>query len=204
MNVEVTPEPIMQLGLAFWGSKTLLSAVELGVFSELAKGPRNGDALGAALGLHPRSAADFFDALVAMGMLDRDGEQYRNTPSTDLFLDRTKPSYIGGMLEMANARLYPFWGSLTDGLRTGQPQNEAKTGGDFFGVLYQDPDRLNQFLHAMTGISMGAAHAIAEKFPWQRYKTVIDIGAAEGCVPVQVALRHDHMTGGGFVLPVGE
>ena len=204
MNVDVSPEPIMQLGLAFWGSKTLLSAVELGVFTELAKGPRGGEELGSTLGLHPRSVRDFLDALVALGMLDRVGEQYRNTPSTDLFLDRTKPSYLGGMLEMSNARLYPFWGSLTEGLRTGQPQNEIKTGGDFFGVLYQDPDRLAQFLHAMTGISMGAALVMAEKFPWQRYKSVIDIGAAEGCVPVQVALRHDHMTGGGFDLPAVE
>ena len=204
MNIEVSPEPIMQLGLAFWGSKTLLSAVELGVFTELVKGPRDADELGSVLGLHPRSVPDFLDALVALGMLDRDGDQYRNTPSTDLFLDRTKPSYLGGMLEMANARLYSFWGSLTDGLRTGQPQNEVKTGGDFFGVLYQDPDRLTQFLHAMTGISMGAALAIAEKFPWKRYKTVIDIGTAEGCVPVQVALRHDHVTGGGFDLPAVE
>ncbi|MFY9587005.1 MAG: methyltransferase [Actinomycetota bacterium] len=203
-SVEVSPEPIMQLGLAFWGSKTLLSAVELGVFTALAKGPRGGAELASALGLHSRSARDFLDALVALGMLDRDGDQYRNTPSTDLFLDRGKPSYLGGMLEMSNARLYPFWGSLTEGLRTGQLQNEAKTGGDFFGVLYQDPDRLSQFLHAMSGISMGAAHAIAEKFPWDRYKTVIDIGAAEGCVPVQVALRHDHITGGGFDLPAVE
>src|SRR6266540_302426 len=176
MNAEVSPEPIMQLGLAFWGSKTLLSAVELGVFTELAKGPRGGDELGSALGLHPRSARDFLDALVALGMLDREGDLYRNTPTTDLFLDHAKPSYLGGFLEMSNARLYSFWGSLTDGLRTGQPQNEVKNGGDFFGVLYQDPDRLSQFLHAMTGISMGAAHAIAEKFPWQRYKTMIDMG----------------------------
>jgi O-methyltransferase/methyltransferase family protein len=204
MDAEVNPESIMQLGLAFWGSKTLLSAVELGVFTELAKGPRNGDDLGSGLGLHPRSTRDFLDALVALGMLDRDGDQYRNTPATDLFLDRNKPSYLGGMLEMSNARLYSFWGSLTEGLRTGRPQNEVKTGGDFFGVLYQDPARLSQFLHAMTGISMGAAHAIAEKFPWQRYKSVIDIGTAEGCVPVQVAMRHDHLTGGGFDLPAVE
>lgn len=204
MNVDVSPESIMQLGLAFWGSKTLLSAVELDVFTELAKGPRNGDELASALGLHPRSARDFLDALVALGMLDRTGDEYRNVPSTDLFLDRTKPTYLGGFLEMSNARLYPFWGSLTEGLRTGQPQNEVKTGGDFFGVLYSDPDRLSQFLHAMTGISMGAAHGIAEKFPWQRYKTVIDIGTAEGCLPVQVALRHDHLTGGGFDLPAVE
>jgi hypothetical protein len=201
MTAEVNPEPIMQLGLAFWGSKTLLSAVELEVFSELAKGPRDADGLRSVLDLHPRSARDFFDALVALGMLDRDGDQYKNTPSTDIFLDRAKPTYLGGMLEMSNARLYSFWGSLTEGLRTGQPQNEVKTGGEFFGVLYKDPDRLSQFLHAMTGISMGAAHAIAENFPWQRYKSFIDIGTAEGCVPVQVAARHGHLTGGGFDLP---
>ena len=53
----------------------------------------------------------------------------------------------------------------------------------------------------MTGLSMGAAAAIAEKFPWDRYHTVIDIGAAEGCVPVQLALRYPHLTGGGFDLP---
>jgi hypothetical protein len=101
-------------------------------------------------------------------MLEREGKEYRNTLATELFLDRSKPSYIGGLLEMANARLYPFWANLTEGLRTGQPQNEVKTGGDFFGELYSDPARLRQFLHAMTGISLGSAMAIAQKFPWQQ------------------------------------
>jgi precorrin-6B methylase 2 len=134
-------------------------------------------------------------------MLDRNGTLYANTPETDLFLDRAKPSYIGGMLEMLNARLYHFWGSLTEGLRTAQPQNEIKTGGEFFGVLYQDPARLKQFMHAMTGISMGAAKAMTQKFPWQKYRTFIDIGAAEGGLPVQIALAHPHLSGGGFDLP---
>ena len=126
----VTPDAIMQLGLAFWGSKALLSAVELGVFSELADaGPLDGEALRERLGLHPRSATDFLDALVALGMLEREGGRYANTPATDRFLDRAKPSYVGGILEMANARLYGFWGSLTEGLRTGSPQNEAKRAG---------------------------------------------------------------------------
>jgi SAM-dependent methyltransferase len=198
---ELTPDPIMQLGLAFWGSKTLLSAVELGLFTTLAHGPLTGETLRAELGLHQRGSTDFFDALVSLGMLERSGEKYSNSPATDLFLDHNKPSYVGGMLEMANARLYPFWGSLTEALRTGHPQNEAKVGENFFAALYQDPERLRQFLHAMTGISMGAALAIAEKFPWDRYQTVVDVGAAEGCVAVQVALRHPHLSGGGFDLP---
>src|SRR3712207_9319892 len=86
-------------------------------------------------------------------------------PYTTLFRSRSKPSYMGGMLEMANARLYPFWGSLTEALRTGLPQNEARGGGDFFGALYADPARLEGFLSAMSGLSLGAARAIAQKFP---------------------------------------
>jgi hypothetical protein len=176
----------------------------MGVFTELAQQPMAADALREKLGLHPRSARDFFDALVALGMLRRDRDIYRNTPEGDVFLDRNKPSYIGGILEMANARLYHFWGALTEGLRSGQPQNEAKTGGDFFAVLYQDPDRLRDFAHAMTGLSMGSAIAIAEKFRWQEYNTFLDIGTAEGGLPVQLASRHPHLTGGGTDLPALE
>jgi O-methyltransferase domain/Dimerisation domain len=201
---EPTPERILQLGLGFWGSKTLLSAVELGLFTELAKGPASGERLARALELHPRSAQDFFDALVALGMLAREDGVYSNTLETDLFLDRMKPSYIGGMLEMANARLYPFWGSLTEALRTGQPQNEAKAGGNFFAAIYADPARLGQFLHAMTGLSLGAHQAIATTFPWDRHQTLVDLGCAEGGLPVQVALAHEHITGGGFDLPAAE
>jgi SAM-dependent methyltransferase len=196
-----TPGPILELGLAFWGAKTLLSAVELGVFTELAAGPLAGDELSARLGLHERGARDFLDALVALGMLGREDGRYANTVETDLFLDRGKPSYIGGMLEMANARLYPFWGRLTDALRSGEQQNEARTGDDFFATLYADPDRLGQFLHAMTGLSAGAAHGIAQSFPFERHRTVLDVGCAEGGLLVQLAQSHPHLEGIGFDLP---
>ena len=154
------------------------------------------------LGLHPRSARDFFDALVALGMLERKNGLYTNTSDTDFFLDKAKPTYIGGFLEMANARLYKFWGSLTEGLKTGLPQNEAKEGGDFFGTLYADPTKLKAFLQSMTGLSMGVSKAIAHQFPWEQYRTFFDIGSAQGGLVVQVALAHPHIKGGGFDLPV--
>lgn len=198
----VKPDAIIQLGLGFWGSKTLLSAIELGLFTELGKGPLDVEAIRDRLSLHPRSVHDFLDALVALGMLRRVGRRYGNTPETDFFLDRSKPSYAGGMLEMCNARLYGFWGLLTEGLRTGSPQNEAKEGGNFFAALYADPRRLENFLKAMTGLSFGAARAIAKRFPWKRYKTFVDVGCAQGGVAVQVALAHRHLTGGGMDLPV--
>jgi O-methyltransferase domain/Dimerisation domain len=202
MDMDLSPTRIIQLGMGFWGPKTLLSAVELGVFTVLATGALDAESLRARLGLHPRGARDFLDALVALGLLDRQEGRYANTPETDRFLDRAKPTYIGGYFEMLNARLYPFCASLTDALRSGEPQNEIKTGGEFFPTLYRDPIRLQQFLQSMTGISMDAAQAIAKKFPWAQYRTFIDVGCAQGCVPTQVALAHPHLSGGGFDLSV--
>ena len=193
----------MQVGLGFWASKTLLSAVELGVFSTLADAPADLPTLQRKLALHQRSARDFLDALVALKLLERENGVYNNTADTDLFLDRAKPSYIGGVLEMANARLYGFWGSLTEALRTGEVQNENKGGGEnVFAAVYADPDRLRGFLTAMSGISAGAAHAIAANFPWSDQKTFMDLGSAQGMVPATLARAHPHLTGIGFDLPV--
>src|SRR5262249_39225666 len=158
MAQEVTPDAIMQLGCGYWGSKTLLSAVELGLFTELARGPLALDDIRTRLNLHERSVRDFLDALVALGMLIREHGMYANTPPPDFHRDRTKQTYIGGMLEMWSARLFRFWADLTEGLRTGQPQNEVKHGGELFDTLYSDPRRLEQFLSAMTGLSLGIAH----------------------------------------------
>jgi precorrin-6B methylase 2 len=196
-----TPEHIMKLGVGFFASKTLLSAVELGVFSALAETPADLPTLQTRLGLHPRSARDFLDALVALRMLERHNGVYRNTAETDLFLDRAKPSYVGGLLEMLDARLYGFWGSLTEALRTGELQNEGKHGNDFFSAIYAEPDRLRAFLGAMGGLSAGTAQAIAAKFPWRDYKTFMDVGAAQGVVAVTLVRAHPHLAGIGFDLP---
>lgn len=197
----VTPDAIMQLGTGFWASKTLLSAIELGLFTTLADRPLAAEAIGQRLHLHPRSLHDFLDALVALGMLEKANGLYANTAATALFLDRTKPTYVGGMLEMFNARLYGFWNNLTEGLRTGEPQNEAKTGGDLFDALYRDPVALQRFLAAMTGLSLGTGQAIAGKFAWADYGSFVDIGCAEGGVPVAIATAHPHLAGTGFDLP---
>jgi hypothetical protein len=198
----VSPEHILQVGLGFWASKTLLSAVEIELFTDLEKHPGTADEIGGRLGLHPRATRDFLDALVGLGFLERTDGRYSNTPATHLFLDKQKPSYIGGILEMSNHRLYGFWNHLTEALRTGLPQNEVKGGGpSMFSMLYADPARLRGFLQAMTGISHGANMAIASKFPWATYKTFVDVGTAQGDLAVQVARANAHLKGTGFDLP---
>ena len=176
-RVELDPSHIMQVGTGFWASKTLLSAVELQLFTHLASGAMTGEEIGQRVGLHPRAISDFLDTLVALSFLERDGSggegRYRNTPQTSAFLDKESPTYIGGILEMFNARLYGFWGDLTEALQTGKPQNEVKhTGKPMFDELYTDPARLEQFMHAMEGISLGNFHALAQRFDFSKYTTV--------------------------------
>lgn len=196
-----TPERILQTGLAFWASKTLLSAVEMEIFTEIARKSGDLESLRGRLGLHPRAAKDFLDALVALGFLERNGGIYQNSADTGLFLDKNKPSYIGGILEMANRRLYPYWNELTTALRTGESQNESKGGLDPFTALYADPAALKEFLRAMSGVSRGANEAIAAKFPWADYTSCADIGTAQGDLVARISLAHPHLRGIGFDLP---
>ena len=209
MSQQVDPSHIMQVGMGFWASKTLLSAVELELFTKLGSDGMTGSQIAETLELHARAIPDFPDALVALELLEREGEGsdavYRNTQTTAIFLDKTSPTYIGGILEMSNARLFRFWGDLTEALRTGKPQNEIKhTGKPVFEELYSDPDRLEQFMNAMAGISLGPFSALAERFDFSKYKTLCDVGGATGQLSIIVANRHPHMRCTSFDLPVVE
>jgi hypothetical protein len=196
-----TPDHILQTGLAFWASKTLLTAVEMEIFTDLAKHPGDLASVQGRMGLHPRGARDFLDALVALGFLKRENGIYSNTPETDLFLDKAKPSYIGGILEMANHRLFRYWGDLTTAVRTGESQNESKGGHDPFAALYADPAKLREFLRAMSGVSRGANITIANQFPWAKYQSCADIGTAQGDLVMQITRANPHLHGIGFDLP---
>ena len=196
-----TPEKILQTGFAFWSAKTLLSAVGLELFTELARQPGDLASVQARLGLHTRAARDFLDALVALGFLERVDGIYRNAADADLFLDKAKPSYVGGILEMMNSRLFRFWNDLPVALRTGQAQNESKEGGELFAALYAEPARLREFLCAMSALSHGANREIARRFPWANYRTCLDVGTAQGDLVVQIVKANPHLRGTGFDLP---
>src|SRR5439155_9112993 len=196
----ITSDRILKLGYSYRASKALLSAVELDVFTALAGGPLDLEALRCKIGIERRGARDFLDALVAIGLLERDDSgRYANTPETAMYLDRRKKSYAGGELEFL-AQFYGRWNSLTAALTTGRPQSGAGAAG-MYPARYADRTELATFVRAMTAGSLGPAKALAAKFPWQNHNTMIDVGAAQGCVPVQIAQAHRHMTGGGFDLP---
>jgi hypothetical protein len=205
MGPKPTPEHILQVGMGFWASKTLLSAVELELFTVLGEQDMTGPEVADRLGLHPRGLFDFLDALVSLGLLERDGDGrdagYSNTIETGLFLDKSQPAYVGGILEMSNSRLYGYWGNLTEALRTGRPQNEIKHGGDFFGALYGDEERLEEFLRAMQGVQMGGFLALLDKVDLSSAVTLCDVGGANGALCGLAVQRHPHLHATVFDLP---
>ncbi|MBC7783509.1 MAG: methyltransferase [Burkholderiales bacterium] len=208
-SVAHDPSPILQTAFGFWSSKVLLTAVEFGLFTALGSGRMSAAELGQTLGVHPRGRSDFFDALVAMKFLGREGNgpeaRYYNTPDGSHFLDKSSPRYVGGILEMLNARLFGFWNDLPDGLRTGKPQNEVKhSQKTIFDELYSDPARLEQFMGAMTGLSRINFEAFANKFDFSSFNTLCDIGGATGLLCMEVAKRHPHLSCTSFDLPAVE
>lgn len=209
MTTRHDPSAILQTAFAFWSSKVLLTAVEMGVFTRLGERSLTGSVLGAEIGLHSRGIGDFFDALVAMKFLERTGTgpeaRYSNIPAVAVFLDQKSPRYIGGILEMLNVRLFRFWHDLPDALRTGKPQNEVKhSQKPIFEELYADLPRLEQFLGAMTGLSRINFEAFAEKFDFKPFKTLCDVGGATGLLSIEVARKHPHLRAISFDLPAVE
>ena len=197
---QATPDvaPVLQTAFAFWSSKVLLTAVEFGLFTRLADRKLTGPELGKELELHPRGIYDFLDALVAMGFLARDGDgptaKYSNNDLGRMYLDQKSPRYVGGILEMLNARLFAYWNDLPEALRSGKPQSEVKRGGkSIFEVLYADPAKLEQFLDAMTGLSRINCEAFAAKFDFAPFKTLCDVGGATGLLSMTVARKHPHL-----------
>jgi hypothetical protein len=205
----LTTEHVLQLGFGFWASKTVLSAIELGVFSQLAETPGTLEDLQARLGLHPRSARDFLDALVALKLLKRHEGVYSNAEEADMFFDPTKLSYVGGILEYANACLYDRWGSLSDSLRTGRRQDEAsgdrrdggQRGSDSFQGTFTDPKIIPMVVSMMNGIGVEPAKQLIRKFDWTSHRTFIGVGSSQGMLPVLVARAHPHLQGVAFYPP---
>ena len=204
----LSPADIMQVGMGFWPSKVLLTAVNERLFTHLAKQPLSLPEIKKLFGWNctNRHASDFLDTLFALKFLNRNGigdnAIYSNTPETDFFLDRNKQTYMGGILEMANNRLFRFWADLDTGLKTGLAQNEMKQGGEnLFDAIYKSPELLREFINAMSGISLANFTTFATRFDFSKYKSLCDIGGAGGMLSIQVAKHNPQITCTSFDLP---
>jgi hypothetical protein len=187
----------MDLGTAHWGAKVLLTAVEIDLFSLLAREPLDAAGIAERLDLHPRALPAFLGALHTAGLLaERDGV-YHNSAEADIYLDKAKPGYLGGFLTMMNWQ-YAGWGKLGDLLRTGQMQNERAAD---FATFYANREVLTRFMAAMDGASRAIGPALAHTVDWTGHSSVIDLGGARGNLAAELAKAHPHLAAGCFDLP---
>lgn len=203
---ELRPDRIMAIGGGYTAAKALLSAVGLGLFTELGGTALTAAEIAERLGLVPHPARDFLDFLVSLDLLDRDSDgldaRYRNTEETAYFLDEASPAYHGGLLNIWDQRNYRFWADLTEALKTGQAQSEVKQSGrPFFETLYADPARLENFMRAMDSSSRRNFAILAEVFPFGRYRRLCDVGGADALLSRIIAPAHLHLHCTSFDLP---
>ncbi|MGS2740886.1 methyltransferase [Sinomicrobium sp. M5D2P17] len=197
-NNQVDASKIMQIGTGFWASKTLLTAVNMELFTHLANGSLSGQSIQKKLGLHKRSLFDFLDTLVALGFLHRSGLKenaiYSNSEDSDMFLDKNKPSYMGSILEMSNNRLYLFWNNLEECLKTGKPQNEMKNGGKtVFEAIYANETKLREFIHGMARLQSFHFMKLAQDYDFSKYNTLCDVGGAGANLSIHIVNSNSHM-----------
>ncbi|GAA1858899.1 methyltransferase [Asanoa iriomotensis] len=203
-NVAVQPDAskIVELGMAFCGSKVMLSAVELGLFTVLHEGAQTEEQLRRRLELHGRGVRDFLNALVRMGLLAHTGESFANTELSDRYLVRGASTYMGSFLDRANRVLYGAWGNFTDALRTGEAQlDQVRARGNMFSNLYENPDAMRDFLAMMDGLNSILGPLLARAFDWSGHRSVVDIGGARGNLVASLIKAHPHLEATVFDLP---
>lgn len=200
---------IIDIGFAFQQAKVLLSALEFDLFTILGQGGMTGEQIREKLELHPRGLWDFLDCLLSMGILEREGEGekaiYRNSQEAALYLNRQSPYYAGGILELANSRLYNLWGDLADALKNGKPQNEILyEGKTYYENIYSDPNLAEEFANAMAGASGENYRLLSQKFNFSKYNSLCDIGGSTGLLSICVAKSHKNINCTSFDLEAME
>jgi SAM-dependent methyltransferase len=191
-GIEAGPGALLGQAMAFQPAKLVLTGLELGLFRVLAEGPATEARLRERLGLHARGTGHFLRALAELGVLERDGERYRNGAAAARFLAPGEGS-LGGFLHMADQVMYPAWGRLADALRTGEPQAATYSGTEMFDQLYGDDARRDEFVSMAEDASRPLIPALVGSFGWAGHKSVLELGGCRGNVLANLVRAHPHL-----------
>ncbi|MDQ6668944.1 MAG: acetylserotonin O-methyltransferase [Thermoproteota archaeon] len=202
----ISPSAIMQMATGFWVSKTLMTAVELGVFTKISAYQKNNNGIMTLREFQniirieeSRPAEAFTTALVSLGLLkvnkNNNGEKtFANSEVSSMFLDKSKSTYIGDVIAMFDERLYKRWDKLSEALKTNKPIGEGQ-GEDIESIFdkgksNQEVEQLQKFTHAMHGVSIGPAMALAKNVDFSNHKKMMDIGGGSGVYAIQVVANN--------------
>jgi len=186
----ITPDNILELIDAFRRSKAMFAAVKLGIFD----GARPADC---------KALTRLLDACVALGLLEKHGEIYVNTPQSDKYLRSDSPDSLTGYIHYSNEALYPMWAHLEDAVREGTPRWNQTFGveGGIFSGFFRTDEAKRDFLKGMHGFGRLSSPAVAAAFDLGRFHRLIDLGGASGHLAEAVHERYPQIQAQVFDLP---
>ncbi|MBM3945983.1 MAG: methyltransferase domain-containing protein [SAR202 cluster bacterium] len=198
-----SPDRIRQMMSGFWVSRTLFSGVELGLFNELARGRASAEVLAYRLKLNPRALERLMNALVSLGLMQKQGNRFANTPESQAYLVEGSPEFVGAQVEHLANLHWRLWQHLSDAVRENSPRVKQVFGPgfDIFQAMYADPQRLRAFVQGMHTLTMPAAEELVEAVDLSPYHTLMDVGGGSGALCIAAARRYANLNGIVFEQP---
>jgi acetylserotonin O-methyltransferase len=182
MTHEPQAQTILDLIEAFRRSKVMFTAVRLGIFEMLAIMPQSCAPLAVQLSLDRAALSRLLDGCVALGLLEREGELYSNTPAATRFLTKSSPETLSGYIVYSDQSLYKLWEHLDDAIREGT-NRWAQTFGSrnaLFDHYFRDETATRSFLAGMNGFGQIASPRLVKAFDLSGFSHLVDLGGATG------------------------
>jgi acetylserotonin N-methyltransferase len=198
------PAPILDLLDGFRRSKTMFAAVALGVFDDLADGPRSYSDLARAVGAHPDSLLRLLEACLSIGLLRREGDLFFNTALASTYLTGRSPHSLAGYVRYSDRVLYPMWAQLDDAVHDNSNRWEQTFNlppGTIFDQFFHTEDAMQTFLKGMHGFGMLTSPAIVRAFDLSRFRVFADIGGGTGHFAEAACATYPEMRAIVFDLP---
>jgi 3-hydroxy-5-methyl-1-naphthoate 3-O-methyltransferase len=196
-----SPIPLMQLATSFWAFKTLATAVELDLFTRIARsGSITVQQFAEAHGFDPRPAEMLLTGCASLGLLQRAGAGYANTSLADEFLVRDMPYYFGGFVTMLDKRLYSGWDKLPDAMRHNRPTtwDPSKQTSLFDGA---DPQMMATFWQAMHSLSTFTARTLADAVDLSGFRKLLDVGGGSAAFDIELCRKYPNLSSTVYDLP---
>jgi acetylserotonin N-methyltransferase len=189
------PGIVLDLLQAFRCSKVMFAAVSLGVFDALAAGPKPLPVLANELKANADALERLLDACVGLQLLDRDGQDYRNTPAASTYLCRGSSHRLTGYIHYSNEVMWKLWGNLEDAVREGSHRWKQTYGwdGPIFAHFFRTEEAKREFLMGMHGYGLISSPQVVSAFDLSQYRCVIDLGGATGHLAIAACQRYPHM-----------
>ena len=195
--------PVLELIDAFRRSKTMFTAVAMGVFEALHDSPADAPSLAPRLGANADALERLLDACVGMGLLSKHAGAYANQPIAETYLCDASPYSLAGYVRYSDEALFPMWTHLEDALREGTHRWTQTFGwhGSIFDHFFKTEERKRSFLRGMHGFGQLSSAAVAAAFDLSGFSCLADLGGATGHLAIAACERYPRLRAVVFDLP---